>query len=200
MPFSGGETGRRRDALPDQGMVSVSITHCGTLLPVQDGFAKTMTTLRKRAGYNSQNEAADLAGVSRTLWRNLEDPSHPHRPRRPTVVKVARLLRWDLEEAMRLAGHEDPPTAIELAEMNLGPRDDLDRMLRNLTDSQVRALVAFIEVMLNPDAPLRLTDDDDPENSNPGHVRPVVVQDVTPGAGDVLGAQQRVRVKRADNP
>lgn len=141
----------------------------------------------KRGGL-SQNEAADRAGVTRTLWRQMEDPERPYRPRRRSIVKVARFLGWDLQNALQLAGHPEPPTDAELAEMRRGPRDDLDQKLRLLNESQIRALDGIVEVMLNPNAPPRL--DEDPGNEEP---RPVFIQEVQPGSGDILGAQHRVK-------
>lgn len=148
------------------------ITNCGTLPPVQESFAATMADLRSRNGL-SQNEAADLAGISRTLWRQMEDPERPFRPRRSNIVKVARLLAWELDEALPLAGHEEPPTELERAEMRRGPRDELNRILRKLNDEQIRRLTAFIRAMQNPNVLMPPEDDPEEDRSHPVRVHTV---------------------------
>lgn len=130
----------------------MTFTSCVKLARVvsQQNFAKAMTERRKRAGYDSQTEAADRAGVSRTLWRQMEDPERPYRPRRANVLKVARILRWDLEEALTLAGYDDPPTDGERAEMHHGTRDELDRVLARLPEHQLRVLLVVAKALLRP--------------------------------------------------
>lgn len=150
----------------------------------------------------SQNEAADLAGVSRTLWRQMEDPERAYRSRRRNVVKVARFLGWDLTEALRLAGHSEPPTELELAEMERGPRDDLDRMLRQLTEAQIRALAALVESILNPHALPRAVEDNGAENGSDtgaSNSHGVHLQYVDPNTGDVLGPSQQRAHRNSDD-
>jgi DNA-binding XRE family transcriptional regulator len=115
----------------------------------------------------SQRRAARLAGVSETAWRNVErgrelrggviDPS-PNQPQRTTVRKIAKLLGWNVRDAMRWAGYDDPGPDDEPAqEQPPDPRDEITEILPQLSAGRALALLYVARSML--DAEARIPDD-----------------------------------------
>lgn len=118
----------------------------------QPEFAAELALHRQRSGY-SQTQAATLAGISASLWRQMERPDREYKARRDSVLKAAATVGWNLDEALRLAGWEHPATEQERASLRLGPRDELLRLVSQLTEAQVRALLHAAWVMAHPDVP-----------------------------------------------
>lgn len=95
-------------------------------------FGEGMLERRTYLGIKSMQLAADLAGISRARWQQLEqgyevlgraDDGTVIRkrpmPKRPTVRRIAHVLQWNLSDAYAAAGLEpddDPPPVAEVAE------------------------------------------------------------------------------------
>lgn len=104
----------------------------------------------------TQPDAARAAGISVTTWRNTESAARDARPpQRITVRKIARVLGWAADEALRWAGYDGPPAAAPDAEHRDDPREELIKRLDGLSDSRVRGLLVITDTMRDPDAPVR---------------------------------------------
>jgi hypothetical protein len=105
----------------------------------------------------SQPQAADRANLGVDTWRTVErgykarkgigPETGSHRSDRITVRKIARVLGWQPEQALRWAGYDDelptePPAGPD-------PREQLSEILNALTQEQARALFHFVRVMMD---------------------------------------------------
>lgn len=146
----------------------------------QPEFAAELALHRQRSGY-SQTQAATLAGISASLWRQMERPDREYKARRDSVLKAAATVGWNLDEALRLAGWEHPATEQERASLRLGPRDELLRLVSQLTEAQVSALLHVAWVMAHPDVPWPTPGGGD--TTRPDRPRWTVVTDPEPPTG-----------------
>lgn len=137
----------------------------------------------------SRSQLARLSGVSESQIGNLE--AQDVTPGRTTVIDLAGAFpAWDVDEALKLVDY-GPLTEDERAELARihSPREQLDRLLDELPPSVVYGLLVLVRSIVNPQV---LPQADDGTEGDPER-RGVQVHDVTPGSGDVLSAQRRVR-------
>lgn len=142
---------------------------------------------RRDAKRLSRDALAQLSGVSAALIEKMEMRDPPPKPRRTTVVDLARALEWDVDEALTLVDYP-PLTDTERAELTRinSPRAQLDRLLDELPPQQLVGLLGLVRSMLGLPPP---ADEPDTEGGNPGDRRRVHVQTVEAGSGDILGGQ-----------
>lgn len=166
--------------------MAATVADCGTIGTMITPFG---TELRQRRGRMSRSKLARLSGVSESQIGNLETQGAT--PTRWTVIALAGSIPgWEVDDALRLVD-EPPLTAGERAELAAltSPREQLDRLLDDLPASQVYGLLVLVRSVVNPQA-LPQVDGDTKDNFER---RATQLQDVTPGSGDVLGAQRQIR-------
>lgn len=155
---------------------------------IAEEFGAKVRTVRD-ARRMSREDLARLSGVAVVTLGRLEGKNPPN-PRRNTVIDLAKAFGWDVDETLRALQHE-PLTGAERAELNRmdNSREQLDRLLDELPASVVYGFLVLARSIANPQALPQVDDDtkDNPER------RGAQIQDVTPGSGDVLGAQRQIR-------
>lgn len=115
-------------------------------------FRAELCARREAEGLN-YNEAARLVKpkFSGQRWRELEQRTDT-RPRRATIIKLAKALGWDPVTALRLAGER----TLAPVESHPPPSDDrrehLARLLPRLSDRQLLVLLHQARVMVDPEA------------------------------------------------
>jgi len=105
-------------------------------------FADRLRRLRERAGL-TQEQLAAKAGLSYQAIQSYETRSNPTKPKRLNVIKLARAVRWDPDEALELLGYELLDED-ERAQPRDEQRDRLDEMWPYLTERQKTALTDLV--------------------------------------------------------
>lgn len=120
----------------------------------------------------SREDLARLSGVAAVTLERLEG-RNPPKPKRPTLIDLARALEWDVDETLAALGHE-PLSDLERTELGRrsreSPVDELQALLPHLSPEQVWVLVHAASVMLRPDVPWQ-------QNPGPDRPRWTVVSD-----------------------
>lgn len=145
----------------------------GTLTGVTVEEFGAQVRRRREVRRLSRRDLAQRSGVSYGTVDKLESPDPP-RPKRTTAIDLATALDWDVAEALAMLGHEplNEDERAGLVAVN-SPREQLDRLLDDLTATQVTALLGLVRAIVHPQAL--------PAQDVSGEV---VIQPVTPGSGD----------------
>jgi len=122
------------------------------------GFRARMRTLRTEAGLSANAAAARSGrGISAQRWRSIERGYEVRggihitaNPTRDTVAAIARVLGWDLGEALGLAGL-GPATDRDTA-VGPDPWDTVDAAWPRLTAAQRVAVAGVASSMAYPNA------------------------------------------------
>lgn len=109
-------------------------------------FADRLRRLRERAEL-TQEQLAAKTGLSYQTIQSYETRNNPTKPKRPNAIKIARALRWDIDEALGLLGYE-PLDEDERAQPRDEQWDRLDDLWPYLTEQQRFHLVNLIECMV----------------------------------------------------
>lgn len=116
-------------------------------------------TARETAGW-SEREAGKRAGIAAATWKALETGQRPNgdqtRPQSSAVIKAARALRLDVNQALELAGYDprlENPDFNPSARNGAPPKSQraVGEMIDRLTPRQYDAVVEIVESMLRPD-------------------------------------------------
>lgn len=114
-------------------------------------FRNELRARRERKGLN-YNEAARLVRpkFSGQRWRELEQRTDT-KARRATIIKLAGALGWDPAHALALAG-EPSLAPVESLAAPENPRDQLIRLLPELSEARALALLYVARTMIDPAA------------------------------------------------
>lgn len=131
------------------GELTMTVPNCATLCDVNTAFGEELQRRRKLSRL-SQEKLAKLSGVSSSQIGNIEIRGSS--AGRTTVIDLAAVFEdWDLDKALRLAGH-GPMTKDELDILNRvsTARSRLDRVWDDLTARQQRAVVEIVQSIIDP--------------------------------------------------
>lgn len=136
----------------------MTVPNCATLRIVKPTFAEELRHRRTLLRL-SQEKLAKRSGVSASQIGNIE--ARGSSAGRTTVIDLVAAFRgeWDINEALRLAGHE-PITGDELAILDhiANARVRLDRAWDDLTAPQQHAVAALVEAIVDPRSYVRSED------------------------------------------
>lgn len=140
-----------------------------TLMAMRDGLAEFGRELERRRELirppMSANKAGRRAGITGQWWRQIERGLR-NTPR-TTVVRMANVIGWDPDEALRWAGYDDPATAEERRPLPPDPRDVVDAYWDKLTDRQRRLIAEVAAACAEPHgAPANVDDPAEVEVTN----------------------------------
>lgn len=123
-----------------------------------DAVRAEMKRRREELGL-SPTEAGHLAGITGQWWRCLEAGSYvregnemPARITRKRLIRIARGLRWDVNEALAMAAGQ--PLSRREAEQNI-VINELARIAAVLPAPQQRLLLLLAKSMLDPMTPVQ---------------------------------------------
>lgn len=102
----------------------------------------------------SANEAARRVGMTGQWWRAIERGNGG--TTRAGVIRMATVVHWDPDDAVRLAGFEDPVTDEERQLPPPDPRDRIDHAWPRMTDEWREQLARIAELAADPHAVDRL--------------------------------------------
>lgn len=137
------------------GEPTMTVPSCATLGVVSSTFGKELKRRRELLRL-SRKSLETLSGVSESNISNLE--TRGTTPGRPTVIDLAGPLRWPVDKALKAAGQpplHDDELAMLARPIPTSPRDvrrELLRLINELSDARVRALLQVARTMVDPDA------------------------------------------------
>lgn len=103
----------------------------------------------------SQNKAAEAAGVSRTLWQQLEaggrSDRKPFNPKSDSVIRAARAVELNPREALELAGIDPGEYDASRAGRPTVTEAELRQLYSRLTRAQQQAVVDLLRAFLESD-------------------------------------------------
>jgi transcriptional regulator with XRE-family HTH domain len=128
-----------------------TVQQCATLRtmnrkPVE--FGQQVYERRTELGL-SISKAARRAGLSDTGWGKIERAANVEGPERISILKIARVLGWDPDEALAKAG-EGPSTGPERSAAPINPKTERDRLWPSLTEPQKWAVIGLMATMVTP--------------------------------------------------
>lgn len=120
-------------------------------------FRAELKRCREELGL-TPTEAAERAGISAQRWSTIERGYEikagvqiPANPRRDNLIKMARAVEIPVDEALRLAGLGGL-TAVESRRITDNPRRELARLIVELSEARIRALLQVARTMQDPNA------------------------------------------------
>ncbi|WP_436493592.1 helix-turn-helix domain-containing protein [Actinokineospora sp. HUAS TT18] len=118
----------------------------------------TLLREARLARHLTQTAAAERAGISRTLWQQLETGSRPDgrpvNPKRDTLRAVAAAVDLTERETLEAAGHDPSDHDISRPGRPLASLAEARDLLSRLNDRQRQAVVDMIRAFHDPDPDL----------------------------------------------